>query len=573
MASWHDFADRATASDRTVQIVGGMMQTGGGSIGAVASLPTRFAASAARNRHHDSLQHLFSDGNLLSNSAVSTDIEGVISGAVDQKVDTVNTPTTVAARRDDSVQARNRLVITLLLLSAFIMILNETIMGVALSTLMVDLDITPQTAQWLTAGFLLTMAVVIPITGYLLQRFNTRPLFMTAMGLFTVGTIIGSVAPGFEILLIGRIVQASGTAIMFPLLMTTVMTLVPAETRGRMMGNISIVISVAPAVGPTISGLILSVLDWHFMFILMLPIASAALVVGALLMKNITEPRQSRVDISSILLSAAGFGGLVFGLSNLGTAISPFQTVLPLIVGAGCLVSFVFRQLILQRTDRALLDLRTFRSRTFAASIVMFGISMMALFGALVLLPMYLIRVLDTPIITVGLLLLPGGLTMGVLAPFVGRIYDRVGPRALLVTGSTIVCVDLWCLTLLTATSSVWWVVAAQVSLSIGLALLFTPLFTASLGSLPPSLYSHGSAIVGTVQQVAGAAGTALFVTVMSAQAAQLMSAGEPENSATAAGIRAAFMIGAIISVLAIPAAFLIRKPADSVPETTSLSH
>jgi DHA2 family lincomycin resistance protein-like MFS transporter len=467
-----------------------------------------------------------------------------------------------------AIGARNRLVIFLLLISVFVMILNETIMGVALPTLTKDLGITPSAAQWLTAAFLLTMAVIIPITGFLLQRFHTRPLFIAAMGLFTLGTLIAAVAPGFEILLVARIVQASGTAIMFPLLMTTVMNLVPAATRGQMMGNISIVISVAPAIGPTISGLILSVLDWRFMFILVLPIAITALIVGASLITNVTEPAATRIDLLSVVLSALGFGGLVFGLSNLGTATTPLAIWLPLAIGAVALASFILRQVRLQRGDRALLDLRTFKTRDFTFSIVMFAISMMAMFGAIVLLPFYLVGVLHVPVITVGLLLLPGGLIMGLLAPIVGRIYDRVGPTVLLIVGSSIVSADLWAMRMLDENSSFLWVLAAHVALSIGLALLFTPLFTASLGSLKPELYSHGSAIVGTVQQLAGAAGTALFVTVMSAQAATLMASGASSESATAAGIRVAFTYGAIISLFAIPAAFFVRKQrTDEIPE------
>ncbi|MEC5167656.1 DHA2 family efflux MFS transporter permease subunit [Glaciihabitans sp. GrIS 2.15] len=462
--------------------------------------------------------------------------------------------------------ARNRLVIFLLLISVFVMILNETIMGVALPTLTKDLGITPSAAQWLTAAFLLTMAVIIPVTGFLLQRFNTRPLFIAAMGLFSLGTLIAAVAPGFEILLLARIVQASGTAIMFPLLMTTVMNLVPAATRGQMMGNISIVISVAPAIGPTISGLILSVLDWRFMFILVLPIALAALVVGARLIANVTEPRPTRIDVPSVILSALGFGGVVFGLSTLGTATTALESWLPLTIGVIALAVFVLRQIRLQRRDRALLDLRTFVSRDFTFSIVMFAISMMTMFGTIVLLPFYLVSVLHVPVITVGLLLLPGGLTMGLLAPLVGRIYDRVGPTVLLIVGSSIVSADLWAMTMLDENSSFLWVLAAHVALSIGLALLFTPLFTASLGSLKPALYSHGSAIVGTVQQLAGAAGTALFVTVMSAQAATLTTAGASQESATAAGIRIAFTYGAVISLFAIPAAFFVRKQNSPTP-------
>ena len=332
------------------------------------------------------------------------------------------------------------------------------------------------------------------------------------------------------------------------------------------MGNISIVISVAPAIGPTISGLILSVHDWRFMFILVLPIALATLIVGARLITNVTEPRPTRIDVPSVILSALGFGGVVFGLSNLGTATTPLESWLPLTVGIIALVVFVRRQVRLQRRDRALLDLRTFTTRNFTFSIVMFAISMMTMFGTIVLLPFYLVSVLHVPVITVGLLLLPGGLIMGLLAPFVGRIYDRVGPTVLLIVGSSIMSADLWAMTMLDENTPFLWVLAAHVALSIGLALLFTPLFTASLGSLTPELYSHGSATVGTVQQLAGAAGTALFVMVMSAQAATLSASGASNESATAAGIRIAFTYGAVISLFAIPAAFFVRKQKTSTP-------
>ncbi|HYI33415.1 MAG TPA: MDR family MFS transporter [Glaciibacter sp.] len=456
----------------------------------------------------------------------------------------------------EALDKRNRLVIRLLLISAFVVILNETIMGVALPHLMEDLGIPASTAQWLTTAFLLTMAVVIPITGFLLQRFHTRSIFITAMTLFSTGTLIAAVAPGFEVLLVGRVVQAGGTAIMMPLLFTTVMTLVPPATRGRTMGNISIVISVAPAIGPTISGIILSVLDWRWMFILVLPIALGALALGAARVQNVTTPRATRFDILSVILSVFGFGGLVYGLSTVATG------VVPLVIGAVALIAFVFRQLSLQKRDAALLDLRTFTSRTFSFAIAMIAISMMTLFGTIILLPIYMQDVLGLPAITTGLLLLPGGLLMGLLAPTVGRVYDRVGPTALVVTGSTIVSAVLWSITMLDENTAFGWVLAAHIVLSLGLALLFTPLFTSGLAALPAPLYSHGSAIVGTVQQLAGAAGIAVFVTVMSAQAATLVAGGASEVTATADGIQLAFGIGAVISLLAIPAALFVRRPA-----------
>ena len=231
--------------------------------------------------------------------------------------------------RSTQLGAHDRRVILVLLISVFVMILNETTMGVALPALTRELGVTPSAAQWLTAAFLLTMAVTIPITGFLLQRFHTRPLFIAAMGLFTLGALIAAAAPGFEVLLLARIVQASGTAVMCPLLMTTAMNLVPAATRGQMMGNISIVISVAPAIGLTISGAILDKRDWRFMFIHVLPIALTTLIVGASLITNVTEPRPTRIDAASVMLSARGFGGVVFGLSNLGTATGHFSTCAP----------------------------------------------------------------------------------------------------------------------------------------------------------------------------------------------------------------------------------------------------
>ena len=213
---------------------------------------------------------------------------------------------------------RDRSIIITLLVATFVMILNETIMSVALPQLMVDLGISARTVQWLTTAFMLTMAVVIPTTGFLLQRISTRTVFMLAMGLFSAGTLLAAIAPGFWLLLPARIVQASGTAVMLPLLMTTVLTLVPIERRGVVMGNISIAISVAPAIGPTLSGLILQYLSWRFMFVLVLPIALAALVYGARRLVNIGEPGHQKLDLVSVLLSVPAFGGIVYGLSQLG---------------------------------------------------------------------------------------------------------------------------------------------------------------------------------------------------------------------------------------------------------------
>jgi len=243
-------------------------------------------------------------------------------------------------------------VIALLVIAAFVVILNETVMGVALTPIMEDLGVTAATGQWLTTGFLLTMAVVIPLTGFLLERFPLRNVFFAAMILFSTGTLIGALAPTFEVLLAGRIVQASGTAIMMPLLCTTVLTIVPASHRGRMMGVITIVIAVAPAVGPTVSGLILSIATWHFLFWSVLPIALIALALGAVWVRNVTKTRpDARFDVLSGVLAAGGCGGLIFGRSSSGEAAAgeaPVPIWIPLVVGSVSLVAFVLRQRQLQ---------------------------------------------------------------------------------------------------------------------------------------------------------------------------------------------------------------------------------
>ncbi|MFT4122453.1 MAG: DHA2 family efflux MFS transporter permease subunit [Microbacteriaceae bacterium] len=485
---------------------------------------------------------------------------------------TAAAPLPLPDERTTVTAARDRLAIGILLVATFVVILNETIMSVAQAVVMRELSITESAGQWLTTAFLLTTAVVIPVTGWMLQRFPTRGVFVVAMTLFTAGTLIAALAPGFAVLVTARVVQAGGTAIMLPLLFTTVLELVPEHRRGRIMGNISIVMSVAPAIGPTVSGMVLQLLGWRWVFVVVLPFAIAALVLGALRIPTVNEPRRAPLDIPSVVVSAFAFGGLVYGLSALGPATSgqaaAWTAWLPLGVAVVALGAFVARQPRLQRRDAALLDLRVFRSRTFSAAMAMAVASMMALLGTLTLLPLYLQNVLGEPSLAIGLAVLPGGLVMGLLGPAVGRLYDRVGPRPVLLAGAIVVSAALWAMALLLSdTSPLTLVVGLHLLLSTGLALLFTPLFTAGLGAVPAPLYSHGSAVLGTVQQVAGAAGVAVFVTVLAAFAGDT-SHGVADVEAYAHGVRTALAVGALASLASIPLSLLVRRqPTTAVGE------
>ena len=458
----------------------------------------------------------------------------------------------------------HRSIIAILLVAAFVVILNETTMNVALSSIMADFGVTERLAQWLTTGFMLTMAVVIPITGWLLDRLTIRQLFTAAMTLFSIGTALCAVAPTFGLLLAGRVVQASGTAIMMPLLMTTIMRLVEPAHRGATMGTISMVISVAPAVGPTLSGVLLQLGSWRLIFATVLPIALSMLALGLAKLRNAGETKNTPLDPWSVLLTVIGFGPLIYGLSMFGDAAAPFwEAPLAVGIGLGGLVAFVSRQLVLQKSDAALLDLRTFTYPTFTVALLMMALSMMALFGSIIMLPLLLQRSFGLEPLQVGLMLLPGGLAMGVLGPIVGRLFDRVGPRPLVIPASFVVLAVFCFFSVLTVQTPWWAVTAGHVALSVSVSFIFTPLFSVALGSLPKRFYSHGSATIGTIQQVAGAAGTALFVTVFAMQAQVARDAGAGEAAALLAGSHWAFLGAGAVWTAAVVASFFLRKPAD----------
>ncbi|MEV4666772.1 MDR family MFS transporter [Microbacterium sp. LWO12-1.2] len=478
--------------------------------------------------------------------------------AVDTGSITTPTPAGTISRSDMRV-------IWLLLVAAFVAILNETTMGIAIPHLNVDLGIPPELGQWLTSAFMLTMAVVIPTTGFILQRFTTRQVFIAAMVSFSLGTLVALIAPGFTILLVGRVIQAAGTGIMMPLLMTTIMNVVPPQSRGRMMGRVGLVISLAPALGPTLAGAVLETLNWRALFAIILPIALISLFMGAKWMTNLGETRVVPLDVLSIPLAALGFGGIVFGLSQFGGEGGSGETtgIIALAVGAVSLALFVWRQLLLQRVDDALLDLRVFRSGNFTFSVIIMTILALSMFGTLTLLPQYLQNVAGLNPLQSGLILLPGSVLMGLLGPVMGRVYDARGTRPLLIPGTILVSAALFYYSTV-GEHTVWWVlIIVQAAMSVGLAMSFTPLFSASLGSLQRSLYSHGSAVLNTLQQVGGAAGVALLTVTYAA----ILHAGENEGLTTATagapGARMAFLIAAIISLAAVALSPFVRKPAD----------
>ena len=425
-------------------------------------------------------------------------------------------------RRDaQATPARDRMapgsamIIGLLMVSTFVVLLNEMMLGVALPTLITDLKITPTTGQWLTTGYLLTLAVLIPATGFVMRRLHTRTIFLGSMSLFLIGTGIAAIAPGFGVLFTGRIIQAVGTAAFVPLLITTTMRLVPASRRGRMMALVTAVPAIAPAVGPAVSGLVLSQLSWRWLFILMLPIIVATLILAAAKLRNVTVPEHVTLDVASLLLSVVGFGGLVFGLASIGESVSghaPVAPYIPLLIGLIGVSAFVYRQVRLQRHRDPFLDMRIFKTRSYVLPTIVMTFVAMNGFGVVLVLPLILTAVLGLNTLQMGLFLFPGGAMIAIVSALGGRVYDKVGPKPLAIPGSIIWAASIWSLTTINENTSVWHVLGTYLVLTGTQALMWAPMTTSALSSLPTELYSHGTAAFSTVQQLAGAAGGAILI-------------------------------------------------------------
>lgn len=452
--------------------------------------------------------------------------------------------------------------LTILVLTAMVMILNETALSVALPTIMADFSIPATSAQWLLTGFLLTMGVVIPTTGFLLDKFTTRQIFGTSTGVFLTGTVLAALAPFWELLLAGRVLQAVGTALMIPTLMTVAMTLVPPQRRGTVMGIITVVISVAPALGPTAGGFIVGMASWHAIFWTMVPLIAAVSIAGYVRLVNVGERSDTPLDIPSVFLSALAFGGLIYGLSSIDKMVEggALADALLLLLGILALIAFTRRQLRLVKVNRALLDLRPFKVRNFTLAVIAMLLMFALLLGTVNILPIYLQTSLAVSSLVTGLVVMPGGLVQGGISPIVGRIYDAFGPRPILIPGAMMFTTGIWLMTLLTQNSEVWMVIGMHMLFAVGIALMMTPLMTVSLSSLPQELHSHGSAILNTLQQLAGAAGTAFLVAFLTRGTESGKAEGMSEAAATAQGAHWAFLFAGMLSLFVLVLAPLLKR-------------
>lgn len=401
-----------------------------------------------------------------------------------------------------------------MLIGAFVAILNETLLATALPSIMTDFNIDATQAQWLTTAFLLTNGVMIPISAFLIESFSTRKLFMTAFSIFGVGTLICAISHTFPLLLAGRIVQASGSGIMLPLMMTVILTVIPKNKRGGAMGMAGIVISFGPAIGPTLSGWMLEYFSWRSLFFVVLPIVLITIICAYFAIKNVTKLTHPKIDILSIVMSSLGFGGLLYGFSSAGEdGWGSTKVLISLIGGAIILALFILRQLTMKTP---LLQFKVFKFNIFSLSLVITMIVMTSMIGAETLLPLYMQNLRGFSPLESGLMLLPGAIVMGIMSPITGVLFDKFGAKWLATPGLAIVAVTTYLFTNLSMDTSFTYLATIYAIRMFGLSMAMMPVMTAGLNQIPEKWNAHGSAMANTMQQVSASIGTAILITIMS---------------------------------------------------------
>ncbi|QED46520.1 DHA2 family efflux MFS transporter permease subunit [Cytobacillus dafuensis] len=485
-------------------------------------------------------------------------------------------------------------IIAVLMIGAFIAYLNNTLLNIALPSIMTDLQIKETTVQWLSTGFMLVNGVLIPATAFLIEKYSVRRLFLFAMGLFTIGTVIAGTAHAFPVLLSGRMLQASGSAILMPLLMNVMLVSFPIEKRGTVMGIFGLILMSAPAIGPTLSGWIIEHYDWRMLFHFITPIAVVVFLIGFFLLKDKKEKVNIRLDIISLILSCLGFGGILYGFSSAGSKGWDNPEVYgTIILGVISLIWFILRQ---TRQERPMLNFKVYKYPMFALSSAISMTVNMALFSGMILLPIYVQTVRGISPMDAGLLLLPGAILMALMSPLTGRLFDKFGGRILAIIGITITVVTTFYFSKLTLDTSYTHLMILYSVRSVGISMCMMPVSTNGLNQLPRRLYPHGTAMNNTLNQVSGAIGVALLVTIMSnrteshaaslaKEAMENMGTGQSTEAAILEmkqqilmksmleGLNFAFLVATVFVAIALILAFFMKRATpveDSLDEKTT---
>ncbi|MCM3713867.1 DHA2 family efflux MFS transporter permease subunit [Alkalihalobacillus oceani] len=452
------------------------------------------------------------------------------------------------------------------MIGAFFAILNETLLNIALTELMDVFSIEAHTVQWMATGFMLVMGVLMPVSALLIQWFTTRQMFIGVMSIFLLGTTIAACAFNFPMLLVGRMVQAVGTGLLIPVIFNALLLIYPVEVRGKIMGTFGLVIMFAPALGPTLSGVIVDLLGWRWLFISVIPFAVFSILFALKYLQNVGEVTRPKADIPSIILSSIGIGGIVYAFSSAGESGQGFMsaTVLTIIViSLLSLIFFILRQL---KLEEPLLDVRVFKYRNYAQGVSIFVIVVMAMFASEIVMPMYLQGPLGFSAKLAGLLLLPGALLSGLLSPVMGTLFDRFGPRKLIIPGSIVLVAVMIFFSTIDPSLSAWTFMAVYLVLMVAITSIMMPAETNALNDLPVHLYPHGTAIATTLQPIAGALGVSIFVSIVSQGSNRFIESQtgpvteQMLDEAMTIGVHHAYWFAIALSVVALLIAFFMKK-------------
>jgi len=460
------------------------------------------------------------------------------------------------------------LLVVVLLIGTFCTVLNQTLLTTAFPALMKAFDISASSVQWLTTGFLLVNGIMIPISAWLINKFSSKRLYLTAMTIFLIGTITCFVAPNFSTLLIGRLIQAAGVGISMPLLQNIMLSIFPPEKRGSAMGMAGIVIGLAPALGPTLSGWIIDHYTWRDLFGMVIPIVIFVLVLALFLMKSVIQLSNPSIDVLSAILSTVGFGSLLYGFSSVGNdGWGSAKVISFLVVGVIVIGLFVWRQL---RLEHPFLELRVFKSPIFTIAAILSGVVNMAMVGAEMVLPLYIQNIRGESAFHSGLMLLPGALVMGLMMPITGAIFDKHGAKRLAISGMLILTAATLPFAFLTAETPIAMIVILYAMRMFGISMVMMPVTTSGMNALPMNLISHGTAVNNTFRQVASSIGTAILISVLTnvtkdnLPAAHLLktlplSYKNQAINATLSGYHAAFYVAVLFGVVGFIITFFLK--------------
>lgn len=459
-----------------------------------------------------------------------------------------------------------RAILASLLICGFVGMFSETALNIAMTNLMEVFQISAATAQWLTTGFLLTLGILMPMSGLLLQMFTTRQLFTGSLISLMTGTLIAALGFNFEMLMFARVLQAIGMGLLLPLMFNTILVIYPPEKRGAAMGFVGLVIMFAPATGPTVGGLMIEFLTWHYIFWFSLPLLFIGLLIGLKYLENVTDVTKPRIDLLSVLLSTIGFGGVVFGFSKAGEGAegwSSMVVVTSIVVGLIVLVLFILRQNFM---NDPMMNLSVFKYPMYVVGLLLVLSCMLIIMSSMIILPMFLQTGAGLSVFIAGLMLLPGSALNGILSPRMGSLFDKYGPKWLVIPGLVIVSVMLWFFTTLSPASSVAFIVALHIGLMVGVGMIWMPAQTNGLNQLPPELYPHGTAVMNTLQQVMGAIGTAVAISILTGGMEKYLHGSSTPTKQTdianamTAGLQNVFLFTMIIALISLVIAFFIRR-------------